>query len=209
MNKLVKTMKLFGDLSPEEKQEFLNELKETNAETSAEQAQDTLKDEKTDKGGSETETAFKEETPVENVAQTTKENDAKEEEQTQPQETQVETEKADNVDKQENENADNMVVGEEVGDTYVAEGRDINDFVTKDDLQKILDQMQAKIDEKDNIIKGLQEKVEQATSQKEELENKYEKQSFGEFYQRFNPSEETPKQNSISFKDFFNQNLKK
>lgn len=209
MNKLVKTMKLFGDLSPEEKQEFLNELKETNTETSAEQAQDTLKDEKTDKGGSETETAFKEETPVENVAQTTKENDAKEEEQTQPQETQVETEKADNVDKQENENADNMVVGEEVGDTYVAEGRDINDFVTKDDLQKILDQMQAKIDEKDNIIKGLQEKVEQATSQKEELENKYEKQSFGEFYQRFNPSEETPKQNSISFKDFFNQNLKK
>lgn len=209
MNKLVKTMKLFGDLSPEEKQEFLNELKETNAETSGNQPQDTLKAQETDKGGSDTETSFKEETPTDDVAKTTTESEVKEQEQTQPKETQVETEKADNVDKQENDNADNMVVGEEVGDTYVAEGRDINDFVTKDDLQKILDQMQAKIDEKDDIIKGLQEKVEKATSQKEELENKYEKQSFGEFYQRFNPSEEKPRENSISFKDYFNQNLKK
>lgn len=209
MNKLVKTMKLFGDLSPEEKQEFLNELKETNAETSGNQPQDTLKAQETDKGGSETETSFKEETPTEDVAKTTTESEVKEQEQTQPKETQVETEKADNVDKQVEENADNMVVGEEVGDTYVAEGRDINDFVTKDDLQKLLDQMQAKIDEKDDIIKGLQEKVEQATSQKEELENKYEKQSFGEFYQRFNASEEKPRENSISFKDYFNQNLKK
>ncbi len=209
MNKLVKTMKLFGDLSPEEKQEFLNELKETNTETSGDKPQDTLKEKETDKGGSETETSFKEETPTEDVAKTTTESEVKEQEQTQPKEAQVETEKADNVDKQENDNADNMVVGEDVGDTYVAEGRDINDFVTKDDLQKLLDQMQAKIDEKDNIIKGLQEKVEQATSQKEELENKYEKQSFGDFYQRFNSSEEKPREKSVSFKDYFNQYLKK
>lgn len=208
MNKLVKTMKLFGDLSPEDKQAFLNELKETDTEEkSVEETQNDLKE--TDKVGS-TENVSKEESKVEETPKNVETTETKEVEQTQPEENKVETEATDNADKHtEEENADQIVVGEEVGDKYVAEGRDINDFVTKDDLQKLLDQMQAKMDEKDNIIKGLQEQVEKATNDKQALENKYEKESFGEFYQRFNPSNSEPKQESISFKDFFNQNLKK
>lgn len=202
MSKLTRAMRLLADLSPEERNELLNEYKETSGETSGQEPQDTLKE--TDKGGStesvaqETETAPK---TAEEAAPQEEEQNSKECEAEEPKST---TEPAE----QEPSVQNGVEVGEEVGNSNRAVGRDINDFVTKDDLNALMESFKAKLNAQEQENKALKEELDKAKSETQGLKQKYEGDNFGDISQMFKTDKPEQEKITQSFGDFFNENFK-
>lgn len=201
MSKLTRAMRLLADLSPEERNELLNEYKETSGETSGQEPQDTLKG--TDKGGSteseaqETETAPK---TAEEVAPQEEEQNSKECEVEEPKSTTEPTEQEPSVQ-------NGVEVGEEVGNFNRAVGRDINDFVTKDDLNALMESFKAKLNAQEQENKALKEELDKAKSETQGLKQKYEGDNFGDISQMFKTDKSEQEKITQSFDDFFKENF--
>lgn len=202
MSKLTRAMRLLADLSPEERNELLNEYKETNGLDSEQGSQDTLKE--TDKGGSTEEVSPKVETAPQSVEETEtakEEQNSNESEETQPKSTTEQVEQAPNVQ-------DSVEVGEEVGSDFIAQGRDINDFVTKEDLKALMDTWQTKANALEQENKALKEELDKAKSDNQDLKDKYEGDNFGDISQMFKSDKSEEKKITQSYADFFNDNFK-
>lgn len=199
MNKTARIMKLLSDLSPEERQDILNEYKETsgNGEPTA---QDSLKE--TDKASSSELTA-KEETEAPKTA------DAQVKEQEQNPTTEEKGVSTETQTTQEREAEDNSAtqgfVGneEEIDPKY--EGVAIQDFVLKAELQETLKSFQAKLDALVDENKALKDKLETSNKETQGLKDKYESNSFGAFQQRFGAKQAEPKENYESFSQSYSK----
>ena len=202
MSKITRAMRLLADLSPEERNELLSEYKDTSGETSGEEPQDTLKE--TDKGGStESEAQETETTPknVEEVAPQEEEQNSKECEVEEPKSTTEPIEQEPSVQ-------NGVEVGEQVGNSSQAVGRDINDFVTKDDLKALMESFQAKLTAQEQENKALKEELDKAKSETQGLKDKYEGDNFGDISQMFKTDKPQEEKITQSFSDYFGENFK-
>ncbi len=199
MNKTAKIMKLLSDLSPEERQDILNEYKETNG-NDEQPAQDSLKE--TDKASSSDVTTQKE-----TEAPKTADTQVKEQEQkptTEEKGVSTETQTTQEKEVEDNSATQGFVGNEEEIDPKY-EGVAIQDFVLKSELQEMFKSWQAKFDAVVDENKALKEKLETSNKENQGLKDKYESNSFGAFQQRFGAKQAEPKENYESFSQSYSK----
>lgn len=202
MSKITRAMRLLADLSPEERNELLNEYKDTSGETSGLKPQDTLKE--TDKGGSTESEAQEAETApktAEEVAPQEEEQNSKECEAEEPKSTTEPTEQEPSVQK-------GVEVGEVLGNSSQAVGRDINDYVTKDELKAMMESFKAKVTAQEQENRALKEELDKAKSETQGLKEKYEGDNFGDISQMFKTDKPEQEKITQSYSDFFRENFK-
>lgn len=181
MSKTTRILKLLGDLSPEERQEILNEYKETNTDNE-QQAQNTLKE--TDKGGS-SDLSQKEETEVKSDVSLDKKQ-----EQNNTNDTKAdisETQTAQEPQGEDSSASEGQVGNEEIDPKY--DGVAIQDFVLKKDLEDYLKSFESKLNALEDENKKLKEKLDTSNKENDTLKQKYEQDSFGDLAQRFEPKQ--------------------
>ena len=208
MKKLSKILKLLGSLNPEEKAELQEALKEEDADEEQVIAQNDLKDKnpnevvesKTD--GKEDKVELKDKTEAPKV-EDSKSQDVKE---TQKEEVNPALqERSSSVDGQ---GAEQGVVDEQAPIDN-QDIRDINDFVSKEELKQYMEAFEAKYKAKEDEANKLKEELEKAQEENKGMHDKYEKDPFGDMFTEVEPKEKPSAKPTMSFDDYFDQEFTK
>lgn len=197
-----KIQKLLGNLTPDEVQELVDDLKGEDTDKEA-MPQNDLKQEAKEVVDSK-EDGKKDNPTPQSVGEAPKAEESKSQEKGTNEE---DTHSAHQEDSSLETGAEDGVVNEEV-QSEEPDFRDINDFVTKEELKAYMANMEAKYNAEVDKSKKLQEELDNAKTETQGLKDKYEKDSFGDFFAEFDSKEKPQQKNSESFDDFYEQNFK-
>lgn len=199
-----KIQKLLGNLTPEEVQELAEDLKGEDTDKEA-MPQNDLKQEQAKEVVDSKEEGKKDNSTPQSVEEAPKAEESKSQEEEKSKE---DTSTAHQEDSSLNvQGAESGVVGEEVPNDN-PDFRDINDFVTKEELKAFMANIEAKYNAEVDKSKKLQDELDKAKSETQGLKDKYEKDNFGDFFAEFDSKEKPQQANSESFDDFYEQNFK-
>lgn len=199
-----KIQKLLGNLTPDEVQELVDDLKGEDTDKEA-MPQNDLKQEQAKEVVDSKEDGKKDNSTPQSVEEAPKAEESKSQEKEDSKEEPSSAHQEDSsLDVQ---GAESGVVGEEVPNEN-PDFRDINDFVTKEELKAYMENMEAKYNAEVDKSKKLQEELDNARNETQGLKDKYEKDSFGDFFAEFDSKEKPKQANSESFDDYYEQNFK-